>query len=134
MTAFSDYLENKVLDHVLGGTARVMTSPGTVYVGLFTSGTNLEGGTLANEVSGGSYARVAATFGVAAGGVATNDSEIRFPIATTAWGIVTHAAVIDTSVYGAGNILVHSTLSSSVDIGIGDTYFFSIGDIQVTLT
>ena len=34
MAAFSDYLENKVLGHVFGGTA--YTAPSTLYVALYT--------------------------------------------------------------------------------------------------
>ncbi len=53
MAEFSNYLENKVLDHVLRNTS--YTSPTTVYVGLYTSDpTDAGSGT---EVSGGSYAR-----------------------------------------------------------------------------
>ena len=35
MSAASNYLENAVLDHVLGGTA--YTQPTTLYLGLFTN-------------------------------------------------------------------------------------------------
>ena len=53
MAGFSDYLEDKVLDHVFGGTA--YTAPTTLYVALYTvAPTDTGGGT---EVSGGAYAR-----------------------------------------------------------------------------
>ena len=35
MAGFTDYLEDKVLDHVFGGSA--YSAPGTLYVGLFTA-------------------------------------------------------------------------------------------------
>ena len=35
MAGFSDYLENKTLIHIFGGTA--YTAPGTLYVGLYTA-------------------------------------------------------------------------------------------------
>jgi len=55
MAEFSNYLENKVLDHVLRNVS--YSSPTTVYVGLYTSDpTDAGSGT---EVSGGSYARQA---------------------------------------------------------------------------
>ena len=51
MAGFSDYLEDKVLDHVFGGTA--YTAPSTLYVALYTvAPTDTGGGT---EVSGGGY-------------------------------------------------------------------------------
>ena len=49
MAGFSDYLEDKVLDHGFGGTA--YTAPTTLYVALYTvAPTDTGGGT---EVSGG---------------------------------------------------------------------------------
>ena len=53
MAGFTDYLENKVLIHVFGGTA--YTAPSTLYVGLFTAVPSDTGG--GTECSGGSYAR-----------------------------------------------------------------------------
>ena len=66
MSAASDYLENKVLDHVLGNSA--FTQPGTLYVGLWTADDGLEAGTQTSEVSGGSYARATMAFDAAATG------------------------------------------------------------------
>jgi len=45
----SDYLEGKVLDHLLGRTT--YTAPATVYVALYTSAPTDSGG--GTEVSGG---------------------------------------------------------------------------------
>ena len=48
----SDYLENEILDHVLGGAD--YSRPATVYIALYTAApTDAGGGT---EVTGGSYA------------------------------------------------------------------------------
>jgi hypothetical protein len=59
MTAASNYLENKVLDHVL--TATAYTQPGTRYLALFNNtstnaAANLEAGTLTDEVTTSSSA------------------------------------------------------------------------------
>ncbi len=60
MAGFSDYLEDKVLEHVFGGNS--YTAPGTHYVALYTSAlTDTGGGT---EVSGGGYVRKAGSFTV----------------------------------------------------------------------
>ena len=61
MAGFTDYLEDKVLDHVFGGTA--YTAPSTLYVALFTVSPG-DDGTGGTEVSGGAYARQTATFTV----------------------------------------------------------------------
>ena len=67
MAELSDYLEDKLLDHVLRGTS--YTSPTTVYVGLYTTdpGDDNSG----TEVSGGSYARQVLSVTTASGGERT---------------------------------------------------------------
>ena len=78
----TNYLENKLIDHFLGTTSYTM--PAAVYIGLFTvAPTDAGGGT---EVTGGSYARQAATFSAASSGATSNDTNIDFtgmPAATT---------------------------------------------------
>ena len=81
MTA-SLYLQNKIANHIYRATS--FTSPATVYAALFTSTallSDLNAGTLTNEVSGGSYARVAVTFGAPVAGV-TQASTVTFTTAT----------------------------------------------------
>ena len=80
MAGFSDYLEDKVLDHVFGGNA--YTAPSTLYVALYTvAPTDTGGGT---EVSGGAYARQTAAFTVSGTNptTATNSAAIEYPTAT----------------------------------------------------
>ncbi len=62
MSAMSTYLENALASHVLRNTA--YTTPGTtIYVGLirFYETAKLEAGTVTQEATGGSYARVQVT-------------------------------------------------------------------------
>ena len=68
--SFFDYLENKVLDHVVGKTA--YTSP-TVYIGL-SSTTPAEDGTSVTEPSAGAYARVSTAAGDCAAAAAGANS------------------------------------------------------------
>ena len=80
MAGFSDYLEDKVLDHVFGGTA--YTAPTTHYVALYTvAPTDTGGGT---EVSGGAYARQTSTFTVSGTSptTATNAAAVEYPTAS----------------------------------------------------
>jgi hypothetical protein len=44
--------------------------------------------TTGTEVSGGSYARTAVTFGAPSDGVTTNSAAVEFPQATGSWGSV----------------------------------------------
>lgn len=129
----SDYLEAKVLDHVLGGGD--YTRPGTVYVALFTATPADAGG--GTEVSGGSYARAAVTnnatnFPAASGTVTTksNGTAITFPKATAAWGTVTAFGIFDAAT--AGNLLYWGSLTTSRAVAIDDTPSFAAGALTIT--
>lgn len=126
MAGKSDYLENAVLDAVFNNTSLAVTTP---YVGLYTAAPSDAGG--GTEVSGGSYARVAASFGAASSGAVSNDAAIEFPESTGAWGTVTHFGIFDAST--SGNLLYWGALGASrVVDGAGITLSFPIGDLDVT--
>jgi len=142
--AASNYLENALLDHTLrrnsDGTARnTLTQPGVdgIYVGLFfgstsTVLTNLEAGTLTDEVSLGSYARQKVTFGTAASGTSANDNTVTFPTASADYnGLVTALAVMTTST--GGNVLFYGSLTVPKTVTTGDTFQVAVGNLQVSL-
>jgi hypothetical protein len=127
MAEFTDFMENKIIDHML--RAQAYTPPATVYVALFTSAPSDAGG--GTEVSGGSYARQAVTLAAAAGGASENSAAITFPQATADWGTVTHLALMDALT--GGNMLMHSPLDASKTVNNGDTFKFEAGDLDVTV-
>ena len=135
MSQASDYLENKLLDHTLRNTA--FTSPSAVYVGLFlnTSGnavTNLEAGTLTDEVSGNNYARIQATFAAASSGSITTSGNVTFAAANGGdFGTITHIAIMDALT--SGNVLFYGALTTSKQIQDGDTFQITTGNLTVTL-
>ena len=129
MSAASDYLENKVLDHVLGNTT--YTPAGTLYIGLWTADDGLESGTLTSEVSGGSYARESVTFDAAASGASDNTATVTFPAATANWGTITHVAIMDAAT--SGNVLFHGAVTASKTIETGDTFQISAGNLTISL-
>lgn len=134
MSAASDFLENAVLDHVLGNTA--YTPAGTLYLGLFTNGSgsaaaNLEAGTLTDEVSGGSYARKTIAFDTASGGSSDNSATVTFDAATANWGTITHVAVMDAAT--SGNVLFWGAVTTSKTIETGDTFQVSAGNLTISL-
>jgi hypothetical protein len=131
MSAASDYLENEVLDHVLGKGTRNFTSPADLYIGLWTADNGLEAGTITGEVSGGSYAREAVSFDAAATGSTSNTSTVTFTTATGNWGTITHVAIMDALT--SGNVLFHGAVTSSKTIETGDTFQISAGNLTVTL-
>ena len=135
--SFSDYLEDKILEHVFGGNA--YTAPATLYVGLQTSASS--DSAAGTEVSGGGYARQSASFTVSG----TNPTEaattaaIEFPVATADWGTVTHAAVYDAAT--GGNMLAYAQLTDPADfvtalpkfIESGDVFRISSGNLKIRL-
>ena len=126
MSAFSNYLETKILEHVLANTA--YTSPTTVYLGLHTADPT-DAGT-GTEVSGGSYARQSFASTIS-GNAATNTSAIEFPTATGSWGTVGWVGVWDNLT--SGNLLFHGALTNSKTIASGDVFRVPAGDLDITL-
>jgi len=138
MSAASNYLENKVLDHVL--TATSYTAPSTRYLALFTNtsgnaAANLEAGTLTDEVttSGSAYSRKAVTFAAASSGSSATNATVTFDAATANWGTITHVAVMDGGTAGSGNVLFWGAVTTSKTIETGDTFQVSSGNLTVSL-
>ena len=126
MSAMSDYLENKVLDHVLGTTSYTM--PATIYIGLSTASFNDDNS--GTEISGGSYARQSISFDAAASGTTDNTSAVDFPVATANWGTVSHYGLFDAS--SGGNLLVHGAFASSKTVETGDVLRIGAGELDIT--
>lgn len=136
--SFSNYLENLLLDHVLGGVDSEAAIPAAVHiaVGTGTAGTDQDAG-IANEVSGNNYSRVSVTrnqtnFPAASGGAISNGTAITFPQASGSWGTVTQVFIMDAST--SGNLLAWGDLTVAKAVGANDTLSFAIGDLDLTLS
>jgi len=131
MSAASDYLEDAVLDHVLGNTA--YTQPTNIYLALFTADTGLESNSPSAEISTSStgYGRQTVSFGAASSGSASTDATVTFSAATANWGTITHVAVMDAST--SGNVLFYGAVTTSKTIESGDTFQVSSGNLTVSL-
>ena len=105
MSAASDYLENKVLDHVLKYSTAPYTGAATLYLALFTANTGLETNSPSAEVStsGSAYIRKTVTFAAASSGQSATNATVTFDTATANWGTITHVAVMDAE--SSGNVL-----------------------------
>jgi hypothetical protein len=125
--AFTNYTDNKLIDHLLGSST--YTKPSTLYVALFV-GNPTSGGTEVST-SGSAYARVTSTFTIS-GGNATNTAAIEWATATSSWGTIDWVAIYDAST--SGNQLVTAQLSSSKTIASGDVLRIPISSLSVTLT
>jgi len=138
MSACSNYLENKLLDHALRYGSAPYTGASTLYLALFnnTSGSaaaNLEAGTLTDEVStsGTAYARKAITFAAASSGTSASSATVTFDTATASWGSITHVAVMDAAT--SGNVLFYGAVTTSKTIETGDTFQVSTGNLTIAL-
>jgi hypothetical protein len=138
MSAASNYLENKVLDHVLRTAS--YTQPSGLWLALFnnTSGsaaTNLEAGTLTDETStsGTAYVRKAVTFAASSSGTAATSATVTFDAATANWGTISHVAIMDGATAGAGNVLFWGAVTTPKTIETGDTFQVTSGNLTVSL-
>lgn len=126
MSALSDYLENELLDHIL--SVGSYTMPTNVYVGLSLASFNDDNS--GTEITGNNYARVVASFGVAASGTTSNSSAIEFAAATGSWGSVSHFGIFDAA--SAGNLLIHGAFTTAKTIASGDILKIPTGDLDIT--
>ena len=127
MAEFSNYLEAKLLNHVLRNTS--YTSPTTTYVGLFTAApSDTASGT---EVSGGSYARQPLSVTTATEGIVTSSGDITFPQATANWGTISHIGILDALT--SGNLLMYTPLNTAKTIETDDILKISSGNLTITL-
>ena len=123
----SNFLENALINATLRNTT--YTSVATVYVSLWTSnpGDDASG----TEVTGGSYARTAVTFGAPSDGASLNSADVTFPTATASWGTVGWIGINNAAT--AGNLLYHTALDTAKAIDSGDIFKISTGNLSVTL-
>lgn len=124
----SNFLENEVLDHILGTAS--YTAPSNVYLALYTSDPG-EGNT-GTELSGNGYSRQLITFTTASGGVATNSSEETFTASGGNFGTITHYALFDAST--SGNMLMYAPLTTPRTVSDGESLRVPVGAISITVT
>jgi hypothetical protein len=92
------YLRKKLGDHAIGKAA--FTMPASVQVALFTASPT-DSGSVASEVTGGSYARLALTASMGSfdltTGVAVNTADVNFAAPTADWGTVTYIGMLEST-------------------------------------
>lgn len=137
MANLSNYLEEALLNHVLKNSA--YSSPAAVYAGLVNDSavdTDMEAGTLTNEITAYTGNRKAITWGSISqvsdkATVATATVALEFedmPAVTTKYVII-----CDGATKGAGNILIYAPLTTPRTTSAGDTLRIPIGDLTVDL-
>lgn len=130
MGAFSNYLEEKIVEHFLRKNA--VSPPSTVYVALFQSDPGETGAGTETTYTG--YARQASTWTATdANGQTKNSASLTFPANgnTTASVTITHLALFDSAT--AGNSLFYSQLSSPKTLQPGDVLSFAANSVVFVL-
>lgn len=136
MSKLSDYLETRLLDHLLGGGDH--TPAATHYYALFTAApTDAGGGT---EATGSGYARKAVTnnltnYPSASSGGKSNGAVIAFAAATGAWSAsanMTHFGIFDAS--SGGNLLAWGVIDTPFAVANTDTPTIAVGALTFTFT
>lgn len=129
MAAMSNYLENKLIDHLFRGIP--FPAPTSLYYALLV-GSPDDTNTI-SEVIGGSYARVAVsctttnwagtqaagstTTSTGTSGTTSNNAVVVFPAPTANWGDVVGVAIMDAPT--GGNVLFQGMLSETVAVNGG---------------
>jgi hypothetical protein len=143
MAAMSNYLENKLVDHIFRTTP--FTAPGTLYIALYTSAPSDTGGGTEVTIGANNYVRAAVVSsvsawantqalgtGVSSGtlGVTSNVNVITFQTPSSSWGTVTHFGILDAAT--AGNLLFQGALTVSQTVNTGNVVSFAQGALQIT--
>ena len=136
MASATDYLEGKIIDHLLGSGS--WTKPTALYVALFITLPN-EAGTGGTEVTGAGYARIQCGPGasfwsapVAGNGISSNLGAVQFGGPTANWGTLTGFGLYDAVT--AGNLLVFAALTPTVTVNNNDPApVFLVGDLTITV-
>ena len=126
MGAFSNYLEEKIVEHFLRNNP--ITPPTTVYVGLFESDPGE--GTGGTETSYAGYARQPSSWtALDANGQTKNVNALTFPANGNASASVTitHLALFDAATNG--NRLFYAQLSAPKTLSPGDVISFAANAI-----
>jgi len=134
---FSNFTEDKVLEHIFPGPP---WSPGAPRVGLCTANPTESGtGAACFEVSNvdTNYARVLTSPSdwelSGTPGIVRNKNTIEFNDPTDVWGLITYFVIVNSSIYGQGDMLVYGPLDPAVQIGVGSIPRFNVGTINIML-
>lgn len=124
--SFTNYLEEKILEHVFTGTP--YTKPAQWYVTCFTT-TPADDGTGGVEMSGGSWGgRKAVNFGEYVSGGVPSTLEVTFIMAA---GTVNAVALMDAA--AGGNICSIKAITPGRTYADGEPVIIAVGDLIQTL-
>ena len=135
MANASDYLEQQIFNHIFRDDT--FTKPSNIYIGL-TQDVPLDDGTYTEMPDANGYARYANASGdatwAAHSDTSSNLVEFAFPQAAGDWGTASGVIITDSATHSAGNVLMQGALTTPKLIENGDTFRFSIGDLDISVS
>lgn len=146
MSSMSDYLESGVLTHLF--RTATFSKPPQLAICLATgalsdsmTGNLTLGGVSLEVANAGAYNRQVLDASdanwlwigtqVSGSGNVDNIPDITFPVATAAWGVITHVAITDSGTYNAGHLLFHGPLQIAKTVTQNDQFKFSAGNLDI---
>ena len=129
----SDYLENKINDHILGKAEYSMPQ---AFIALCTASITdaMTGATIPEFSDAGNYGRVTTTntdWGSSVDGTSTNAVQQLFGVASAELGTAVSFALLDSATHGEGNVLASGLLAIPTLYEANDRPNFDIGELQV---
>ncbi len=127
----TDYYKQLTMDNLLkaAGTAW----PSTVYLAMSTAIGAPDDDTVPSEVSGGSYVRVAITFGSNVDGTSVNTAAVAFAAPTADWGTVQSLWITDTGPSSGGKAIFGENICAHVVKNMDAAPNFPVGVIMPSL-
>lgn len=150
MSALSDFYEQQLINHVFRGATH--PKPNMIAIALLGSpaldaDSGNFGGTV-GQLTGHTGREIFKTGGYVryevgppadihfdapgAAGATQNASGYTWPQATSNWGWISGVAIMDSVLYGTGNIIMHGSLTTPKQIASGDTFRIQTGDLDIT--
>lgn len=136
MTAMSNYMENKLINHIFRDTA--WSAESGLYVGLvgLYSAAELEAGTITKEISGNAYARMSVKGNAnwsagSTSGLTDNEAAIEFVTSSGGdWGWV--SGVFLSNAASSGDVILYGSLTAPKLVTDGDQFVIAAGDLDIT--
>ena len=136
MTAMSNYMENKLINHIFRDTA--WSAESGLYVGLvgLYDAAELEAGTITKEISGNAYARVSVKGNAnwsagSTNGLTDNESAIEFTTSSGGdWGHISGIFLSNAST--SGDVILYGALTAVKFVEDGDQFVIAAGDLDIT--
>lgn len=139
MSQMSDWLEGQIRAHIFRTATYTKPTVDAIALATVTTTDAMTGATITEVPNSNSYARqnvapLDANWSAASStdGITSNVAAIVFPTATGSWGTILGIAICDSATWGAGNNVIHGSLTASKTVGNGDIFQFAIAALAVT--